>query len=74
MPRQLELLEKPPRKQPRKLMHVIDAGDSGCVMEPKTAFIAKFKCACGYESGWLQVNTTTEARRGLPCPACNPDT
>lgn len=53
---------KPPRAKPRVLMHVIDAGDQ----------IAKFKCAsCGAESEWLPFSTITEAKRGIPCEACN---
>lgn len=53
---------KPPRKKPRKLMHVSDAGD-GVLME----------CAhCGYNSGWFHTDkTVTELKRGLPCPECN---
>lgn len=62
MSRQLELLEKLPRRKPRKLMHVCDAGDD----------CAKFHCGhCGYTSAWLYFETVTEAKRGIPCPQCN---
>lgn len=53
---------KPLRARPRVLMHVSDAGDC----------IAKYRCAkCGAESGWLPFATITEAKRGIPCEACN---
>lgn len=60
---------KPPRACRRVLMHVSDAGwdaDSGgpiCLM----------RCTrCGMESGWLHFDNFTEAKRGIPCEACNP--
>lgn len=58
---------KPPRAKPRVLMHVSDAGDNDdgrpiCVM----------KCrSCGAETDWLVFETITEAKRGIPCEACN---
>lgn len=53
---------KPLRARPRVLMHVIDAGDC----------IARYRCAkCGTESGWQPFATVTEAKRGIPCEACN---
>lgn len=67
MARQLELLERPPRKRPQKLMHVCDAGDGG---EGKP--VVQMKCIhCDYQSEWLVFDTVTEAKRGLPCPNCN---
>jgi hypothetical protein len=58
---------KPPRSKPRVLMHVSDAGDGGegnpiCVM----------RCTrCRAETDWLIFDTVTEAKRGIPCEACN---
>lgn len=58
-----------PRRSPRVMMHVIDAGD-GC-----ESAIARFRCGrCGHETDWQDVRTTTEGRRGVPCPKCNPET
>jgi len=60
------------RAKPLVRMHLTDAGDSGCVMNPPDAYIACFKChKCGHSVKWVQVNTTPEGRRGLPCPKCN---
>jgi DNA-directed RNA polymerase subunit RPC12/RpoP len=34
--------------------------------------IAKYQCAkCGHASEWMGFRTTTEAKRGIPCPKCN---
>jgi hypothetical protein len=65
MARQGELLEKPKRRTRGQLMHVCDAG---CGEEKP---IVQMRCAkCGYESGWYEFDTVTEAKRGLPCPQC----
>ena len=62
-----DLFPKPPRRAPRVLMHVIDAGHQGG--KP----IVRLECKkCSYVSPWLQVDTVTEAKRGIPCPKCNP--
>lgn len=66
MPSTLELFPgtaaKTARAKPRVMMHVIDAGDC----------IAKYHCAkCGAETKWLPFATITEAKRGIPCEACN---
>ena len=59
---------KAPRR--RVLMHVIDAGDHGCVSND--AGIAVYKCRkCGHETDWTPFRTFTEAKRGVPCPDCN---
>lgn len=60
--KQLELLEKSKRAKPRILMHACDVGSDA----------AQFKCSrCGYVSGWLYgFKTTSEIKRGLPCPKC----
>lgn len=63
--RQGELLEKPHRKMRGQLMHVCDAG-----YEEENP-IVQMQCAkCGFQSGWFQFDTVTEAKRGLPCPKC----
>ena len=56
-----------PRQAPRKLMHVIDAGEADGAGD-----IVRFGCArCGHESGWMTVSGVTEGKRGIPCPKCN---
>ena len=62
------LQDSPIRRPQRRLMHVTDAGDGssfGCET------ICTFRCRCGYESDWIPLKNITEAKRGLPCPACN---
>jgi len=58
-----EIKPQLPRKRPRKLMHVIDAGQD----------MIHMKCwHCGYDDGETTMRTTvTEAKRGYPCPECN---
>lgn len=64
--RQMELLPKPTRA-PRKLMHVVDAGNG-----PGPGHWAAFECKrCGERSKWMRVENVTEAKRGIPCPKCN---
>ena len=59
--------EQMPRRKPRKLMHVIDAGGCG------EGHHVQFKCKhCGHDDGWgIYDNTITELKRGMPCPKCN---
>ena len=64
---------KPPRSRPRVLMHVSDAGD---VHSGRAEDLGKpmcvMRCArCGAETDWLIFETVTEAKRGIPCEACN---
>lgn len=69
--KQLRLIDLPkePRAKPRKLMHVWDAG---CGHDKKD--LVKFKCArCGTESDW-KLMLMSDAKRGIPCPTCNPTT
>ena len=65
-----------PRRKPRKLMQVMDAGEPGVRLRCK---------ACEHETGWVSVayrgeaigNETlshSQARKGWPCPYCNADT
>ena len=56
------------------MMHVCDASDSVCCTSDSDAGAARFSCAvCGHETDWMPVRTTTEAKRGIPCPDCNHD-
>jgi len=55
------------RAKPRVLMHVSDAGEREdgqhiCVMTCRI---------CGIKTDWLSFATMTEAKRGIPCEACN---
>lgn len=57
---------KPPRQKPRILAHVSDAH------EGEGFPICRMTCAkCGWESEWLEFDTATEAKRGIPCERCN---
>lgn len=63
-------VSRPRRKPARVMMHVIDAGDHGCVSDD--AGIAVYQCGkCGNKTDWTPFRTFTEAKRGLPCPDCN---
>lgn len=60
---------KPPRSKPRKLMHVSDASGWG---HDQGGAMCRMKChRCGTETEWLDFDTVTEAKRGIPCIACN---
>jgi hypothetical protein len=66
---QLCLFPKAPRRKPRKLMHVCDAGHHPCI----SGKAVQFECGhCGYVSDWLPGGTVSEDKRGRPCPRCNP--
>lgn len=55
-----------PRRKPRVLMHVCDATDSNG--KPMVVM----RCSrCRAETEWLIFDTVTEAKRGIPCEACN---
>jgi len=60
---------KPPRQKPRRLMRVIDAGSF-----PDGQPMIECECfRCGYNTGQIvQERPTSECKRGLPCPKCNP--
>jgi len=62
---------KPPRKAPQKLMHVCDARGDCCGDDGSGATVRMQCVRCGYETGWLDFLTVTEAKRGIPCPKCN---
>ena len=54
------------RAQPLVRAHIVDAG-AGMTK----AQIGKFECRCGWRSGWVEFETVTEGKRGIPCPVCN---
>jgi len=60
-----DLFDKPPRKRPRVLAHVADAGNC------EDGQVAYFRCARCEWAEWTRVRTVTEAKRGYPCPRCN---
>ena len=65
------LFDDEPRKRakPRVMMHVVDAGQGECY---GGSHIVVMQCGrCGHKTDWFQVNTTTEGKRGKPCPKCN---
>jgi hypothetical protein len=65
--RQAELFPKPPRKMRGQLMHVSDAYNT-------SGLKCQFRCRkCGHQTGWVECDTVTEAKKGLPCPKCNKD-
>jgi DNA-directed RNA polymerase subunit RPC12/RpoP len=66
---------KPPRQKPRKLLHVCDVGVPCCAddYDYDREAMVQFLCSrCGHESEWVQM-LVSEAKRGMPCPACNGD-
>lgn len=56
-----------PRRSPRTMMRVVDAGQSAHGM------VIQFECGkCGHNTGWIKdEKTVSENRRGMPCPECN---
>lgn len=72
---QAQLFQTPRRDRlpPRKLMHVCDAGHSGCCDSSGTSIeVVRFHCGrCDHESDWQSMKVI-EAKRGIPCPNCNP--
>ena len=60
------LFDELPRSRSKLVrMHVVDAS---C----ESGLIVVVECwKCGHSSGWIQVDTVTEAKRGIPCPNCN---
>lgn len=75
MSRTLELFPetKPARARPRVLMHVSDAGQvSFGAKEDLGKPMCVMSCRrCGAETDWLVFDTVTQAKRGIPCEACN---
>ncbi|MGE0674829.1 MAG: hypothetical protein AB7O64_17425 [Methylibium sp.] len=64
---------KPPRAKPRVLMHVLDASEchTGAAEDLGKPMCTMLCIRCGAETGWLIFETVTEAKRGIPCEACN---
>lgn len=61
---------RPTRRQPRVLMHVLDAGDH--CGEHDGEVIAVMRCKkCGHETDWTVFRNVTEAKSGVPCPKRN---
>ena len=57
-----DLFGDKPRRRPRVLMHVYDAGYEAI----------KFKCSkCGFSDWYHNDMSVSEAKRGIPCPECN---
>lgn len=62
-------LPKKPRAKSRVMMHVTDAGPGEC---SDGAHLVIMECRrCGHETDWFEVQSTTEGKRGKPCPKCN---
>lgn len=62
----------PPRRKPRVLMHVWDAGPNPNSLDEDGGGIAIFECSkCKHQTDWLSFRTFTEAKRGIPCERCN---
>lgn len=73
MDNQLRLFddEKKKRAPPRVMLHVIDAGQGEC---DGGSHMVRMACSkCGHETEWFEVKSTTEGRKGVPCPTCNVD-
>lgn len=68
MAKTVEMFDKPPRKSPRVMMIVVNAGNhwqGGRGIE--------FECRkCAHNTGYIvDTRTVTENKRGMPCPVCN---
>ena len=63
-PRRL-LVADHPKARRRVLAHIDRRGDLGA--DPS---VTRFRCRCGW-NGWCRCSPA-EARRGIPCPKCNP--
>ncbi|MEO1616991.1 MAG: hypothetical protein AAFV88_14135 [Planctomycetota bacterium] len=67
-------MPKPARAKPRQLMHVMDAGDyrGSFSADRPDRHCARFRCRrCELETEWIRMDTVSESKRGIPCPACN---
>lgn len=62
----------PPRRKPRVLMHVWDAGPNPNSRDEDDGGIAIFqRSKCKRQTDWIPFRTVTEAKRGIPCERCN---
>lgn len=68
-----DLFGERPRRTPRVLMHVTDATDCHTgAAEDLGKPMCRMRCSrCGAETEWLIFDTVTQAKRGIPCEACN---
>lgn len=68
---QPDLFGRPPRRRPRVMMHVVDAGHS----DGRNGFAGpcvELECAqCGHNTGWVPSGPVWKEKRGRPCPNCN---
>lgn len=65
---QLELIGGKPKRFHLKKMHVSDAG------EVHGRDSVRYQCpCCGLETGWIEEESITIAKRGIPCLSCNGD-
>ena len=57
---------KKPRRKPRKLMDVVDAGQANW------GKVIRFKCShCGHDTGWMDDEQSVSTnKRGIACPIC----
>ena len=63
--------DQPPRKLKRRILATcIDGGPLDIVVPGKTEIGNFVHEKCGFDE-WIPC-TATEARRGIPCPNCNP--
>ena len=51
-------------------MHVSDCASDRPEKRPAGCIVQMTCSACEYRSEWLEFDTVTEAKRGLPCPRC----
>lgn len=57
----------PVKKKRRVLAHVIDAK---CDFADGLSRVV-FRCNCGWKSDWIVIQSFANAKRGIPCAACN---
>lgn len=71
MSRLFEIEPEPPkpRQKPRKLMHVYDAGPA----EDSQCMVVFYCWRCHHKTEWMLARSVSEAKRGIPCPKCNPE-
>jgi DNA-directed RNA polymerase subunit RPC12/RpoP len=70
MPSTLDMFSvdgKKPRRPPRVMMHVVDAGQS------EGGPIICFGCTkCGHNTDWIEDDqSVSQNKKGRPCPECN---
>ena len=58
-----------PRRKPRKLMHVVDAGP--CESRDHETIVVMECNRCDLKTDWFAMPTVTAAKRGIECPRCS---